>query len=64
MSPEERAALVQNVAGSMNGVTAEKGEEIVNRQPCHFFRADPEYGMGVARVLGMNVGDLTAHFAG
>ncbi|MBS1913009.1 MAG: catalase [Bacteroidetes bacterium] len=64
MSPEERAALVQNIAGSMSGIAGEKREEIINRQLCHFFRADPEYGTGVAQALGMNVEDPTAHFAG
>ncbi|MEP7013603.1 MAG: catalase, partial [Acidobacteriota bacterium] len=32
--------------------------EVQNLQLCHFFRADPEYGMRVAAELGMSTADL------
>jgi len=34
--------------------------EIVNRQLVHFYRADPEYGFGVARKLGLATEGLAA----
>ena len=30
-------------------------QEIQVRQICHFFRADPAYGIGVANALGIDV---------
>lgn len=52
MSEEERARLVQNIAGAMSGVQI---EEIKLRQIQHFYKADPEYGQRVAEVLGLAV---------
>jgi catalase len=28
------------------------------RQICHFFRADPAYGIGVAKVLGIDLDEF------
>ena len=47
MDPAAQQRLFGNIARSMNGVP----QEIVMRQLCHFFRADPAYGMGVAQAL-------------
>ncbi|WP_455662515.1 catalase KatA [Pradoshia sp.] len=52
LSSEERANLVNNIVGSMKGVTH---PEIVERQIQHFYKADPEYGTLVAAGLGINV---------
>ena len=46
---EQKARLFKNLAAAMQGVPV----EIINRQLVHFYRADPEYGMGVARELGL-----------
>ena len=35
-------------------------QEIQLRQICHFFRADPAYGMGVANALGLDIRDFIA----
>ena len=32
-------------------------EEIQFRQLCHFFRADPGYGFGVAKALGVELSE-------
>lgn len=52
LSEEERARLVQNIAGAMSGV---QKEEIKLRQIQHFYKADPEYGQRVAEALGLAV---------
>ena len=49
MDAAAQQRLFGNIARSMNGVP----QEIVMRQLCHFFRADPAYGMGVAQALGI-----------
>jgi catalase len=44
MNTEDRQNLVNNIVGSMKGITGPK-REIINRQLCHFFRANIELGM-------------------
>ncbi|WP_342650353.1 catalase [Pseudomonas sp. REB1044] len=51
MSPEQQALLIDNIAGTMAGVT----EEVVRRQLQHFHKADPAYGGGIAKALGINL---------
>ncbi|NJO25545.1 MAG: hypothetical protein HC867_06955, partial [Bacteroidia bacterium] len=41
--------------GAMKGISGPKKDEIINRQLCHFFRADIGLGMAVAAGLGVNV---------
>ncbi|HEY4875047.1 MAG TPA: hypothetical protein VIH86_05705 [Puia sp.] len=38
----------------MSGISGPKKDEIVNRQLCHFFRADIGLGMAVAKGLGVD----------
>ncbi len=38
----------------MSGISGPKKDEIVNRQLCHFFRADIGLGMAIATALGVN----------
>ena len=45
----EQERLMDTIAGAMQGGP----EAIVKRQICHFFRADPAYGEGVAKALGI-----------
>ncbi|GAA0544414.1 catalase [Rhizomicrobium palustre] len=51
MPKDEQERLMNTIAGAMKGVP----EAIVMRQLCHFFRADPQYGAGVARRLGVKI---------
>lgn len=51
MSDEQRSLLISNIAGTMAGVS----EDVVQRQLQHFFKADPAYGEGIAKVLGVNL---------
>ena len=50
-TPEAQERLISNIVGSMQSVPY----EIQMRQLCHFFRADMNYGMGVAKGLGIDV---------
>ena len=38
----------------MRGIDGPKKGEIINRQLCHFFRADIGLGMAIAQALGVN----------
>jgi catalase len=49
MPADARERLMDNVAAAMQGVP----REIVQRQVIHFHRADPAYGAGVARRMGV-----------
>jgi catalase len=49
MSKAQRKLLVENIAGAMRDVP----EVIQQRQLQHFMKADPEYGAGVAVLLGL-----------
>ena len=49
MNAEQQERLFQNIAAAMGGVP----EKIVQRQLAHFYKADPAYGEGVAKALGV-----------
>jgi catalase len=49
MTAEERRRLIENIVGGLTGVD----REIQLRQLAHFYKADPEYGAGVAAGLGL-----------
>ena len=54
MTAEEKERLIGNICASLSHTP----RNIQERQLCHFFRADPGWGAGVARMLGINVGEL------
>jgi catalase len=56
MSPNQKEQLFANIAAAMDGVPV----EIVKRQVAHFYRADPDYGIGVATRMGLSASDLPA----
>lgn len=51
MSPAQQAELVGNIAGSLQ----QAPRDIQERMLCHFFRADPAYGIGIARGVGIEL---------
>lgn len=55
LSEEDKKNLVHNVVSSMKGIAGPKKEEIINRQLCHFFRADIGLGMAIAAGLGVKL---------
>jgi catalase len=56
MSRAEKERLFDNIKAAMEGVPM----EIVKRQVAHFYRADPDYGIGVATRMGLSASDVPA----
>jgi catalase len=56
MSAEEKVRLIGNLVGAMQGVP----RDIQLRQVRHFYKADPAYGEGVAKGLGIDVKEVKA----
>ncbi len=50
MDDNQKAQLFGNIAGAMQGVP----ENIIRLQLSHFAKADPAYGAGVAKALGLD----------
>lgn len=60
MTEEAQNNTVHNIVGAMQGVAGPRRMEIVNRQLCHFFRADAQLGARVAQGLGVEI-DAAMH---
>ena len=54
MTKEQQERLMDNIRDAMQGVPV----HIVKRQVAHFYKADPNYGIGVATRMGLGVKDL------
>ena len=54
MNGEQKALLVNNIAGAMAGVST----DVVDRQLQHFFKADPAYGEAIARALNVQLNEV------
>jgi catalase len=57
MKPDERARLIENIVNAMRSVP----HPIQERQLQHFFKADLEYGKGVAQGLGLPIFSAASH---
>ena len=55
MNQSARENLIQNIINSMKEISSPKRDEIINRQLCHFFRANIELGMKIALGLQINI---------
>lgn len=55
MNDSDRQNLISNIISSMSGISGPKRDEIINRQLCHFFRANIELGMKIAMGLQINI---------
>jgi catalase len=55
MNDQDRKNLVSNIVSAMRGISGKKKNEIINRQLCHFFRADAQLGAAVAQGLGITI---------
>lgn len=60
MNDYDRHNLVENIVGAMSGIAGPKKDLIINRQLCHFFRADVKLGMAIAKGLNIDVEALMA----
>lgn len=58
LNAQDKKNLVNNIVGAMKGIEGPKKSDIINRQLCHFFRADIGLGMAVAQGLGINAEDV------
>ena len=56
MKPDARERLIGNIVSSMKSVP----RRIQELQIRHFYKADPAYGRGVAKGLGLNIENLLA----
>ena len=54
MPADERERLHQAIAGGLG----QARPDIQMRQLCHFFRADIDYGWGVAKELGLDMTEV------
>jgi catalase len=63
MTKEERQNTINNILGSMKGISGPKKDQIINRQLCHFFRTSISLGMAIASGLGINTEQLEAAMA-
>ncbi|HEX2627546.1 MAG TPA: catalase, partial [Chitinophagaceae bacterium] len=64
LNEQDKKNLVSNVVGAMKGIDGPKKAEIINRQLCHFFRADIGLGMAIAQGLGLDMNSLQQHMPG
>ena len=55
LTPQEQTNAIANIVDAMSGIEGPKREEIINRQLCHWFRADVQLGMGIAKGLGVQI---------
>jgi catalase len=55
MSEQDRKNTVRNIVSTMKEINGEKKSEIINRQLCHFFRANSQLGSEVAKGLGIAI---------
>ncbi len=55
LNEQDRKNLVSNIVNSMSSIISEKKDEIINRQLCHFFRADFQLGMAISNGLGVSI---------
>jgi catalase len=63
MNEQDKKNLVTNIVGAMSGINGEKKDEIINRQLCHFFRADIQLGIAIASGLGVTIDDKVMEHA-
>ncbi len=62
LTSQGRENLIQNIISSMKGISGSKKDEIINRQLCHFFRANIDLGMKIALGLQVNIdGNMMNH---
>ena len=55
MTDDEKKNTINNIVGAMSGISGPKRDEIINRQLCHWFRADIGLGMAIAQGLGVTI---------
>ena len=54
MTDEEKANTISNIVEEMSGIDGEKREEIIQRQLEHFYKADNEMALSIAKGLNFD----------
>ncbi len=54
MNAKERQNTINNLVGSMSGITGSKRNDIINRQLTHFYKVDRELALSIAKGLKVN----------
>ncbi len=54
MTDSERKNTISNIVGAMSGITGEKRDEIIQRQLSHFYKADKDLTLSIAKELNFN----------
>lgn len=54
MTDSERNHTITNIVEAMSGISGKKREEIIQRQLSHFYKADKELALSVAKDLNFN----------
>ena len=60
MSSKEKEDLVSNISGSMSKIDGPNKDQIINRQLCHFFRMNEEFGKRVCTKLNISMDKLSS----
>ncbi|MDO3641994.1 catalase [Mucilaginibacter sp. L3T2-6] len=55
MDDQAKRDLIDNIVNSMSGIEGPKKDLIINRQLCHWFRADIGLGMAIAKGLQLDM---------
>ena len=55
MDDQAKKNTIHNIVGAMSGITGPKKNDIINRQLCHWFRADISLGLGIAQGLQIQI---------
>ncbi|TWR24421.1 catalase [Mucilaginibacter pallidiroseus] len=61
LDPEGKEALVSNISDAMSGITGPGRAEIINRQLCHFFRADIDLSSRISEKLNIDLSGALHH---
>ena len=63
MDEEAKKNTIANIVGAMSGISGSKRDEIINRQLCHWFRADLNLGISIAKGLNVNLDKAMEHMS-
>jgi len=55
MTDSAKNNTISNIVGAMSGISGPKKDEIINKQLCHWFRADRTLGAAIAAGLGVEI---------
>ena len=58
------ASTNRNIVRALPGIDGPKRAEIINRQLCHYFRADIGLGLNAAQELGVGASSFLGSFIG